>query len=156
MNESPKEILDTILGYLGFAFEIEEQERDGHAILQIYTHEAPLLIGRHDQTLDDIQYLVNRLLLAADPPGPRVVVDVEHHRDMRDDALIQKVQHLADAVRNSGRSMQTEPLNSYDRRIVHHAFKEDPLITTWSPPDDARVKKITLRLRRKDEPNAGS
>lgn len=150
MNETPKEILDTILGYLGFAFQIEEQERDGHPVLQIYTHEAGLLIGRREQTLDDIQYLVNRLLQAGDPSAPRVIVDVEHHRDMRDDALLQKVQHLADAVRNSGRPMQTEPLNSYDRRIVHNAFKEDPRITTWSPPDEARVKRITLRLRKKD------
>jgi spoIIIJ-associated protein len=149
MNETPKEILDTILGYLGFAFEIQEQERDGHPVLQIYTHEAPLLIGRHEQTLDDIQYLLNRLLLAGDEKAPRVIVDVEHHRDMRDDALVQKVQHLAEAVRNSGRPLQTEPLNSYDRRIVHNAFKDDPDISTWSPPDDARVKRITLRPRKK-------
>ncbi|MGH8047225.1 MAG: protein jag [Chthoniobacterales bacterium] len=148
MNETPKEILDTILGYLGFAFEIEEQERDGHAVLQIYTHEADLLIGRRDQTLEDIQYLLNRLLLSANTGAPRVIVDVEHHRDIRDDALVAKVQHLADAVRNSGRPIQTEPLNSYDRRIVHNAFKDDPVVSTWSPPDDARVKRITLRLRK--------
>jgi spoIIIJ-associated protein len=150
MNESPKEILDTILGYLGFAFDIQEQERDGHAVLQIYTRDAGLLIGHHEQTLDDIQYLLNRMLQAANGDSPRVIVDVEHHRDMRDDQLVQKVQHLADAVRNSGRSMQTEPLNSYDRRIIHNAFKDDPVVTTWSPPDDMRVKRITLRLRRKD------
>jgi len=149
MNETPKEILDTILGYLGFAFEIQEQERDGHPVLQIYTSDAALLIGRHEQTLEDLQYLVNRLLLTAEADAPRVVVDVEHHRDMRDDALIQKAQHLAEAVRNGSRPLQTEPLNSYDRRIVHNAFKDDPLITTWSPPDDARVKRITIRLRKK-------
>ncbi len=149
MNETPKEILDTILGYLGFAFEIQEQERDGHPVLQIYTRDAALLIGRHEQTLEDMQFLVNRLLLADDPSAPRVVVDVEHHRDMRDDALIQKVQHLADAVRNGSRPLQTEPLNAYDRRIVHHAFQNDPLITTWSPPEDVRLKRITLRLRKK-------
>jgi spoIIIJ-associated protein len=60
------------------------------------------------------------------------------------------VQHLADAVRNSGRPMQTEPLNSYDRRVIHNAFKNDPQIATWSPPEEARVKRITLRLRKKD------
>jgi predicted RNA-binding protein Jag len=52
-------------------------------------------------------------------------------------------------VRNGSRPLQTEPLNSYDRRIIHHAFKEDPLIETWSPPGDDRVKRITLRLRRR-------
>lgn len=148
MKETPEEILDTILGYLGFAFQIQNQERDGHPVLQVYTKDAELLIGRQEQTLDDLQYLVNRLLLAGEASAPRVVVDVEHHRDMRDDALIHKIQHLAEAVRNSGKSLQTEPLNSYDRRIVHNAFKDDPDIATWSPPDDARLKRITLRIRK--------
>jgi spoIIIJ-associated protein len=38
-------------------------------------------------------------------------------------------------------------MNAYERRIVHNAFKDDPEITTWSPPDDARIKRITLRRR---------
>jgi len=148
MIQTPKEILDTILGYLGFAFEIKEFERDGAGILQIYTSDAELLIGRHEQTLEDLQYLVNRLYQTQNTNVPRIIVDVEHHRDMRDDALIQKVQHLADAVRNSARPIQTEPMNSYDRRLVHNAFKDDPLIMTWSPKDDARLKRITLKPRR--------
>ena len=149
MNQTPVEVLDTILGYLGFVVEIQEQERDGHQILQILTHEPERLIGRNDVVMDDLQYLVNRVLAAANPPGPRVVVDVEHHRAMRDDTLVEKVRHLAQAVRSTGRPIQTEPLNSYDRRIVHHAFKDDPQIATWSPQDDARMKRITLRLRPK-------
>ncbi|MBE2205181.1 MAG: single-stranded DNA-binding protein [Chthoniobacterales bacterium] len=149
MNQTPVEVLDTILGYLGFVVEIEEQERDGHAVLQILTHEPERLIGHHDVILDDLQYLVNRVLGAQNPPAPRVTVDVEHHRAMRDDHLVEKVLHLAQAVRSTGRPIQTEPLNSYDRRIVHNAFKDDPEICTWSPPDDARVKRVTIRLRKK-------
>ncbi|MFZ4778330.1 MAG: protein jag, partial [Terrimicrobiaceae bacterium] len=150
MNQTPVEVLDTILGYLGFVVEIQEQERDGHTVLQILTHEPERLIGRQDAVIDDLQYLVNRVLGAQNPPGPRVIVDVEHHRAMRDDALIEKVLHLAQAVRSTGRSIQTDPLNSYDRRIVHNAFKDDPEVATWSPQDDSRVKRITLRVRRKD------
>ncbi len=149
MNQTPTEVLDTILGYLGFVAEIQEQERDGHQVLQILTHEPERLIGRRDVVIDDLQYLVNRVLAAQEPPGPRVIVDVEHHRAMRDDALVEKVLHLAQAVRSTGRPIQTEPLNSYDRRIVHNAFKDDPEIATWSPQDDARVKRITIRLRPK-------
>ena len=80
-----------------------------------------------------------------------MTVDVEHHRAMRDDALVEKVLHLALAVRSTGRPIQTDPLNSYDRRIVHNAFKDDPEITTWSPQDDARVKRITIRQRKKPD-----
>jgi len=147
MSQTPPEVLDTILGYLGFVVEIQEQQRDGNLVLQILTHEPERLIGRHDVVLDDLQYLVNRVLASQNPPGPRVIVDVEHHRAMRDDALVEKVRHLAQAVRSTGRPIQTDPLNSYDRRIVHNAFKDDPQIATWSPQDDARVKRITIKLR---------
>jgi spoIIIJ-associated protein len=97
--------------------------------------------------MDDLQYLVNRILTSQNPPGARIIVDVQHYRSMRDDALVAKVRQLASAVRASGRPMQTAPLNSYDRRIVHNAFKDDPELVTWSPPDDARVKRITIRKR---------
>lgn len=144
-----RETLDSILGYLGFVFEIEEQERDGHQVLQILTHEADRLIGRRGQTLDDLQFLVNRLLQAVDSKAPRVVVDVDHHRAMRDDALVSKMKHLAEAVKSTDRPLQTEPLNSYDRYIVHNLFKEDPDVMTWSPQDEAKVKRITIKPRRK-------
>lgn len=147
MSATPVEVLDTMLGYLGFVVQIEEQDRDGNKVLQIFTHEPERLIGHRDEVLDDLQYLVNRVLAAQEPPVPRVVVDVEHHRMMRDDALVERVRHLALAVRSTGKPIQTEPLNSYDRRIVHNAFKDDPEIATWSPPDEARVKRITLRKR---------
>ncbi|MFV0336639.1 MAG: protein jag [Chthoniobacterales bacterium] len=145
MSELAKNTLDTMLGYLGFFVEIEEQERGNNPVLQIRTSEPDRLIGRHGEVMEDLQFLVNRVVQAKDPAVPRVVVDVEHYRMMRDDALIDNVRHLADAVRNTGKSLRTEPLNSYDRRLVHNAFKDDPDIETSSPSDNARLKRITLR-----------
>ncbi len=155
MNATPVEILDTLLGYLGFVAEVKEELNDGNTTLQILTNETDRLIGRREEVLDDLQYLVNRMLASQSPPGARVIVDVQHYRSMRDDALVAKMRQLASAVRASGRPMQTAPLNSYDRRVVHNAFKDDPELTTWSPPDDARVKRITIRKRpvlRSDSP----
>ena len=151
-NLSPREVLDAILGYLGFAFEIEEQERGGHLVLQVFTHDSELLIGKKGQVLDDLQYLVNKLLQAKNKNFPRVIVDVEHYRQIRDDSLLAAMDKLADAVRATGRSIQTEPLNSYDRFLVHNHFKDDPQVATWSPPDDARLKRITLKKRRTSDP----
>jgi spoIIIJ-associated protein len=147
MNSTPAEILDTILGYLGFAVSIESGEQDGTPVLQILTNEPERLIGPREEVMDDLQYLVNRILLTQNLPGPRVIVDVQHHRAMRDDALVAKVTQLAKAVRVTGRPIQTAPLNSYDRRIVHNAFKDDTEIMTWSPQNQARVKRMTLRKR---------
>ncbi len=145
MNPAPQELLDTMLGYLGFAFEIQEAvAEDGTISLQIYTAEAERLIGPEGQTLDDLQFLVNRVLQARDRHAPRVIVDVEHHRAMRQDGFLHKIRVLADQVRLTGRSVQLEPMNSFDRRLVHNAFKDDAQIRTFSPPDEARLKRITL------------
>lgn len=146
----PKETLDSMLGLLGFFCDIKEfPHEDGSVTLQIYTAEKERLIGRHGETLDDLQFLLNRLLVAKSKDVPKVHVDVEHWREMKEDQLVQKVRQLAEIVRKTGRSFQLEPMNGYERRIVHHAFENDPEITTWSPPDDARLKRITLRKRTK-------
>jgi spoIIIJ-associated protein len=60
---------------------------------------------------------------------------------------VQRVRELAERVRISGRSLQLEPMNSYERRLVHNAFKDDPDVATWSPSDSARIKQITLVKR---------
>jgi spoIIIJ-associated protein len=147
MNQTPSEVLDTILGHLGFVAEIEEQLRDGHLILQIRTNEPDRLIGRRDETLEGLQYLVNRILFSQNREAPRVIVDVEHHRSMRDDSFLHRIQQLAGAVRENGRPIETEPLNAYDRRLVHHTFREDPELVTESPSGEEKIKRITIKRR---------
>jgi len=151
---SPKELLDTILGYLGFVVQIDEtQSEGGNPTLQIYMEEAHTLIGRDGETLEAIQFLLNRLIQTKDKDAPKVIVDCEHYRSMREDRIVQRVRELAERVRISGRSLQLEPMNSYERRLVHNAFKDDPDVATWSPSDSARIKQITLLKRQpKKEP----
>jgi spoIIIJ-associated protein len=151
---TPKELLDTILGYLGFVVQIEEMKNEGgNLTLQIYTEESHRLIGRDGETLEAIQFLLNRLLQAKDKDAEKVIVDCEHYRSMREDRIVQRVRELADRVRITGRSLQLEPMNSYERRLVHNAFKDDPDVATWSPSDSARIKQITLLKRQqKKEP----
>lgn len=144
---NPREYLDTMLGHLDFSFEIKEFDKGGLLTLQVYSPERERLLGRRGELLEDIQYLLNRMLLAQDKEAPRVVVDIEHWREMQDDALVQRIRQVADIVRASGRPYQLEPMNSYQRRVVHNAFKDDPDVMTWSPQDDARIKRITLKRR---------
>lgn len=145
---TPKELLDTMLGFLGFVVEIQEAQNEaGNVVLQIYTEESGRLIGRDGETLEAIQFLLNRLLQTKDQNAQKVVVDCEMYRSMREDRIVQRVRELAERVRATGRSLQLEPMNSYERRIVHNAFKDDPDIATWSPSDSARIKQITLLKR---------
>jgi spoIIIJ-associated protein len=149
MNANPKELLDTMLGHLDFSFEIKEFEGPTGVILQIYSPEKDKLLGRRGELLEDMQLLLNRMIQSKEPDAPRVIVDVEHWREMKDDNLLHQVKQLGDIVRKTGRPYQLEPMNSYQRRIVHNAFKDDPEVMSWSPPDDARIKRITLRKRLK-------
>lgn len=148
MSENVRQLLDTMLGFLDFNCEIQESlHEDGTVALQVYTPEKERLIGRNGEILEDIQFLLNRLLQAKDKDAPRVQVDVEHYRQMRDDALVGRVRQIAELVRKGGRSYQLEPMNAYDRRIVHNAFKDDPELMTWSPAESARLKRITIKRR---------
>jgi spoIIIJ-associated protein len=154
---TPKELLDTLLGFLGFVVQIEEMQNEaGNLVLQIYTEESRRIIGRDGETLEAIQFLLNRLIQAKDKDTAKVMVDCEHYRSMREDRIVQRVRELAERVRITGRSLQLEPMNSYERRIVHNAFKDDPEVATWSPSDSARIKQITLLKRQtKKEPAQG-
>lgn len=145
---TPKELLDTMLGFLGFVVQIEEmQNESGSLVLQIYTEESARLIGHDGETLEAMQFLLNRLIQSKDKDASKVTVDCEHYRSMREDMIVQRVRELAERVRITGRSLQLEPMNSYERRIVHNAFKDDPDVATWSPSDSARIKQITLLKR---------
>ena len=147
MKTNPKELLDTMLGHLDFSFEIKEFESPKGLTLQVYSPERERLLGRRGELLEDIQFLLNRMLQSKDKDAPRVVVDIEHWREMKDDGLVQRVKQIAEGVRTSGRPYQLEPMNSYQRRIIHNAFKDDSEVMTWSPQDDSRIKRITLKRR---------
>jgi len=147
MNANPKELLDTMLGHLDFSFEIKEFPNEKGLTLQVYSPEREHLLGRRGELLEDIQYLLNRILIAQQRDAPRVVVDIEHWREIQDDSLVHRIKQIAEVVRTSGRPYQLEPMNSYQRRVIHNAFKDDPDVMTWSPQDDARIKRITLKRR---------
>ena len=147
MKLDPRETLESMLGLLGFFCNVEESQQGNSMVLQIYSAEKDRLIGKHGKVLEDIQTLLNRILQAADKHAPKVQVDVEHYRAMQEDQLVSRIRELAQNVRLSGRSIQLEPMNAYERRIVHNAFADDPDIKTWSPPDDSRLKRITLKRR---------
>ena len=147
MISPAKDILDTMLGYLGFICEIDEEPREGFLLLQVHTPEKERLIGRHGEVLEDVQFLLNRIIQARHPDEPRVQIDIEYYREMREDGIVLRARQIADLVRKTGRPFHLDPMNSYDRRIIHNAFKDDPDIITWSPPDEARIKRITLKKR---------
>ena len=148
MNLDPRETLETMLGLLGFFCQVEETQEESCVTLQIYSAEKERLIGPEGRVLEDLQSLLNRMLFARSKDAPKVQVDVEHYRAMQADRLVTRVMGLAEAVRTTGRHVQLDPMNAYERRIIHNAFAQDSEVETWSPPEHARLKRVTLRRRR--------
>ena len=81
--EHAQHILDAMLGYLGFTAQIEQDDGPDGPTLQVLTKDSDALIGRRGEVLEDIQYLVNRILFRHMPEAPRIRVDVEFYRSMR-------------------------------------------------------------------------
>lgn len=140
-------ILDTMLGKLGFEVEIEEQVGEELACLQISSEDSKLLIGRHGDRLDDLQYLVNRILQKQDPDAPRVKVDCDHYRENEEERLQEEARNLAERAKETGEPMLMRPLNAYHRRIVHNAVVDDEGVETHSPRGSDRLKRIEIRPR---------
>lgn len=145
--ESPRDILEMILGTLGFVFEVHEENTADGLVLQVRTRDPGRLIGREGHTLEDLQFLVNRLSHAGDEVPQRVVVDVEGYRANQRRELISRLGRIAQRVRQTGEPIRLEPMNSFDRRIVHNAFQNDPEVEAVSPPGTSRLKRMTVQLR---------
>ena len=146
--KSAKKILDSILGSLGIPFSIEIEENKEEICLQIFTSQSQILIGKNGDRLDDLQYLVNRILRKKLEDAPRIRVDCEHYRSIQEDKLLNEIFSIVERVRETGKEVQLRPLNSYYRRIVHNSLVNEKDIESISPDKNERYKRMTLRLKK--------
>jgi spoIIIJ-associated protein len=144
MSAQPKETLEKILTTLGFAAAVEEHAMEDGVLLDVKTEDAGRLIGRQGQTLADLQYITNRLLFQQDASSPKAMVDVGGYRAQAREALVKKAKDAADKVRRWGDAVELEPMNAFDRRVVHQALKDDPDVETHSVEVDGSDKKALL------------
>lgn len=144
MSAQPKATLEELLKTLGFEATVEEVATEDGVFLDIKTEDAGRLIGRQGQTLSDMQYLTNRILHKHDQNAPKVTIDVGGYRSQAKDQLVKKAQEAAEKVRRWGDIVELEPLNAYDRRVVHQTLKDDPDIVTQSVEVEGTSKKVIL------------
>ena len=144
MPAQPKDILEKILTTLGFVVTVEEHQLEDGFLLDVRTEDAGRLIGRQGQTLADLQYIVNRILFQQDQTAPKVMLDVGGYRAQARAALVKKAQDAAEKVRRWGDAVELEPLNAFDRRIVHHALRDDPDVESHSVEVEGTEKKVLI------------
>jgi len=145
MAPDPKTLLEKVLHLLGFAnATVEEHHLDEGLLLDVKSDDAGRLIGRQGQTLSELQYILNRLLFHQDPAAPKVMLDVGGYRASAREALVKKAKEAAEKVRRWGDIVELEPMNAFDRRIVHNALKDDPSVETHSVEVEGTNKKAIL------------
>ncbi len=144
MPADSKATLQKLLDLLGFTATVEEHTMEDGLLLDVKTDDSGRLIGLQGQTLSDLQYITNRLLFQQDPSAPKIRVDVSGYRAQARDALVKKAKEAAEKVRRWGDVVELEPLNAFDRRIIHQALKDDPTIETHSVEVEGTDKKAIL------------
>jgi spoIIIJ-associated protein len=144
MPVTPKSTLEQLLNSLGFTATVEEHNLEEGMLLEVKTDDSGRLIGRQGQTLSDLQYLLNRMIFQHDSKAPKVLVDVGGYRAQTREALVRKAQEAAEKVRRWGDVVELEPMNAFDRRIIHNALKDDPSVETHSVEVDGTDKKAIL------------
>jgi spoIIIJ-associated protein len=149
MPATPKVTLEKMLELMGFTVTVDERPFDDGLLLDIKTDDPGRLIGRQGRTLSDLQYVLSRLCHTQDPASPKLTVDVGGYRTAAHDAIVKLALETAERVRRGGDIMELEPMNSYERRLVHQALREDPDIETQSVEVEGTDKKaILLRPKR--------
>jgi spoIIIJ-associated protein len=144
MPAEPQATLQKILDLLGFTATVEEHHLEDGLLLDVKTEDSGRLIGRQGQTLADLQYITNRMLFQQDPSVPKAMVDVSGYHAQAREALVKKAKEAAEKVRRWGDVVELEPLNAFDRRIIHQALKDDPGIETHSVEVEGTDKKAIL------------
>jgi spoIIIJ-associated protein len=128
-----REILDRILDAIGIRARIEIREDDETLVATIAGGELGLVIGKHGQTIDAIQYLINAIVWRGqgDERKP-VVIDAAGYRARREATLDSLAVRSAERAASSGREVELDPMTAVERKIVHVRLKEFPGVTTRS------------------------
>jgi len=130
--ESARALLQEIVMLIGSEARVEIRETAEGAGLAIAGDETGILIGRRGQTLDALEYVVNRMVARDDGQAARISIDSQNYRARRREALTALAHRLAEQARRRGKPVTLNPMSPRDRRIVHLALQDTPALTTRS------------------------
>ena len=130
--QKAQEVLENILQRFGFETSIEVLEDDDCVTLNIKGDGSGILIGRKGQTLDALQYVVNKIVHRSPNVTKQVIVDTEGYREKRKETLIDLAKRLSEQAKTREGPVSTSPLNPFERRIIHLAIQDDDELTTQS------------------------
>lgn len=115
--------------------------------IEISGEDMGVLIGKRGQTLDSLQYLVSLVVNKGTKEYIRVKVDTENYRERRNKTLENLAKNMAFKVKRTRRSVTLEPMNPYERRVIHSALQNDSYVTTHSEGEEP-YRKVVITLKK--------
>ena len=122
-------------------------DEDGALCVDMKGEHMGILIGKRGQTLDALQYLANRVANKHQDGYVRVKLDTENYRARREETLKHLAKNIAHKVKRNRRPVALEPMNPYERRIIHSALQSDPYVTTHSEGEEP-YRKVVVTLKK--------
>ena len=115
---------------------VDYNAEDKEMVIDLSGDDMGVLIGKRGQTLDSLQYLTSLVVNKGEEDYIRVKVDTENYRKRRQDTLENLAKNIAFKVKRTKRSVSLEPMNHYERRIIHSALQNDKFVTTHSEGEE--------------------
>ena len=140
-----KEVFDAM--NLIVVVNVKYDEDNRNMEIELSGDEMGVLIGKRGQTLDSLQYLVSLVVNKGVDEYIRVKVDTEDYRKRRKDTLENLAKNIAYKVKRTKRSVSLEPMNPYERRIIHSALQNDRYVTTHSEGEEP-FRRVVVTLKR--------
>ena len=149
LSEDGKKAYEFLLGItklMQVDVEIRMIEEENQIFVDISGDTLGVLIGRRGDTLDAIQYLTSLTVNKEREEYLRVTIDVEHYRAKREDTLRKLAVRMANRARKSGRRVVLEPMNPYERRVLHSALQNNPYVQTHSEGEEP-YRRVIITLK---------
>ena len=149
VDETVKEFLNKVFEAMNLTvvININYNEENGTMDIDLSGDEMGVLIGKRGATLDSLQYLVSLVANKESDNYIRVKVDTENYRQRRKDTLENLAKNISYKVKRTKRSVSLEPMNPYERRIIHSALQNDKFVTTHSEGEEP-FRRVVVTLKK--------
>ena len=142
-EEYGKSFLQETGRYFGLSLAIQGSKTENRLIFHIQADHGDHLIGKDGETLEALQYLLKLAIAKRYKQGQKITIDINGYREKRKKSLSVMAKTLGDKARRTGRSFKTNPLNPYERIIVHTLFKNYRNLTTKSE-GEGHIKQVVI------------
>ncbi|MBR5267608.1 MAG: protein jag [Lachnospiraceae bacterium] len=151
IDEKAADFLHDVFGAMGISVDVESKlnEEEKELEINLSGDEMGILIGKRGQTLDSLQYLVSLVVNKESEDYLRVKLDTENYRERRKETLETLAKNIAYKVKRTRRSVSLEPMNPYERRIIHSALQNDKYVFTRSEGEEP-FRHVVISLKREE------